>query len=76
MMVLLADDAVQVFDCHAWSLTKVFSIILSNRAKQSLRNPQTLQYRLIKITYQYTAEDAGFVCMIKGTEVLSLVASV
>lgn len=50
----------EVFDCHAWSITEVFSIILSICVKQSLRNPWTLQYRLIQIIYQYTAEEVGF----------------
>lgn len=39
MIVLLADDAVKVFDSHDWSMTEVFSIILSSGVKQSLRNP-------------------------------------
>lgn len=60
MIVLLPDDAVKVFDSHAWSMTEVFSIILSSLVKQRLRNPWTLQYRLIQIIYQYTAEKVGF----------------
>lgn len=60
MIVLLADDAVKVFDSHDWSMTEVFSIILSSGVKQSLRNPWTFQYRLFQIIYQYTAEEVGF----------------